>query len=147
MDNAASIGRFVSDDGHASEPQDLWVTRMDWRFTERAPRIEKRADHDYFVAGGIPGFAMKDLLGSFGNEKAEGRQIIDRSHNRAAEMRLGADDPKARLADQDLDNLRAEVCYPNHGLGRDYSLANWRTITRPNSMAANTEISVKRSAW
>src|SRR6266567_4725938 len=116
MDIAASIGRFVSADGHANEPQDLWVTRMDRRFRERAPRIEKRADADYFVAEGIPEFAMEDLLGSFANEKAEGRQITDRSHNRAAEMRLGADDPKARLADHDLDNLRAEVCYPNHAL-------------------------------
>ena len=39
--------KFISADGHVMEPADLWVTRMDKRFRERAPRVESREDADY----------------------------------------------------------------------------------------------------
>ena len=48
--------------------------------------------------------------------KAEGRPIEDRTHNRKAEVRAGAYDPVARLKDQDMDNIGAEVIYPGDAL-------------------------------
>jgi hypothetical protein len=35
---------YVSADGHVVEPADLWTTRMDKRFRDRAPRVESRAN-------------------------------------------------------------------------------------------------------
>jgi uncharacterized protein len=110
------IGKFVSADGHVHEPEDLWLTRMDQRFRSRAPQVERREDADYFRIEGLEPFALTDLVGAMANEKAEGSEIRNRSHNREAQMRPGAIDPNARLLDQDLDNLRAEVCYPNRAL-------------------------------
>ncbi|HLI62778.1 MAG TPA: amidohydrolase family protein [Terriglobales bacterium] len=110
------IGRFVSADGHANEPGDLWIKRMDKRFRDRAPRIERREDADYFVADGLPAFAMEGLLGGMADSKKAGRELTMATGNRSTDIRAGATDPVARLADQDLDNLRAEVCYPNHAL-------------------------------
>lgn len=46
----ASIeGSYLSADGHVVEPADLWTTRMDKRFRDRAPRIESRPENDYYV--------------------------------------------------------------------------------------------------
>ncbi|MDO8433711.1 MAG: amidohydrolase family protein [Candidatus Binatus sp.] len=56
------------------------------------------------------------LEGSMMNEKIEGHIDALRPH-RFEEARRGAWEPSARLADQDLDNLRAEVIYPGVGLG------------------------------
>src|SRR5260370_12076207 len=32
------LDKFISSDGHLVEPDDLWVTRMDQRFRDRAPQ-------------------------------------------------------------------------------------------------------------
>jgi len=36
------VEKFVSADGHLTEPDDLWVTRMEARFRDRAPRVVDR---------------------------------------------------------------------------------------------------------
>ena len=35
-------GGYVSADGHVVEPSDLWTTRLDRQFRDRAPRVESR---------------------------------------------------------------------------------------------------------
>jgi len=99
--------RFISADGHVMEPADLWVTRMDKRFRDRAPRVESREDADYLCIDGVAPTAATDLIGTMANEKAEGKPILARNHNRYADVRAGALDPLLRLKDQDLDNLSA----------------------------------------
>jgi len=108
--------KFISADGHVMEPADLWVTRMDKRFRERAPRVESREDADYLLIEGLAAAAVTDLIGTMANEKAEGKPILARNHNRYADVRAGALDPLLRLEDQDLDNLSAEVVYPNDAM-------------------------------
>jgi uncharacterized protein len=108
--------RFISADGHVMEPADLWIKRMDQRFRDRAPRIESREDADYLLIEGLAPAAVTDLIGTMANEKAEGKPILARNHNRYADVRAGALDPLLRLADQDLDNLSAEVVYPNDAM-------------------------------
>ena len=106
-------GGYVSADGHIVEPADLFTTRMDRRFRDRAPHIESRPDGDYYVIEGLEpvglGFAGE---GTIISDKAEGKTIQDISGQRIADTRPGAWDPKARLEDQDLDHVRAEIIYP-----------------------------------
>lgn len=46
----ASIDKgYVSADGHVVEPGDLWTTRMDRRFRDRAPRVDSRPKGDYYL--------------------------------------------------------------------------------------------------
>ena len=67
----ASIeGSYVSADGHVVEPADLWTTRMDKRFRDRAPRIESRPENDYYIIDGqapmpvgLEGAMMEDKVG------------------------------------------------------------------------------------
>jgi len=67
--------RFISADGHVMEPADLWITRMDKRFRDRAPHVESRDDADYLCIDGVAPTAATDLIGTMANEKAEGKPI------------------------------------------------------------------------
>jgi predicted TIM-barrel fold metal-dependent hydrolase len=105
---------YVSADGHVVEPADLWTTRMDRRFRDRAPRVESRPDADYYLIDGFPAMPV-GLEGVSIEDKIAG-EIKSPKGRRRAETRPGAFDPTARLADQALDHVRAEVIYPGVGL-------------------------------
>jgi uncharacterized protein len=107
------ITGYVSADGHVVEPADLWTTRMDRRFRERAPRVESRSDGDYYLVDGFPATPV-GLEGVSMEDKIAGE--MNSPKGRRDETRPGAFDPKARLLDQEMDHVRAEVIYPGVGL-------------------------------
>jgi len=106
-----TLDTFISADGHVVEPADLWTTRMDKRFRDRAPRVESRPDNDYYIIGNLPPFPV-GLEGAMIDDKAQQGKVERPFGRRHADTRPGAWDPHARLADQDLDHVRAEVIYP-----------------------------------
>ncbi len=108
---------YVSADGHVVEPADLWTTRMDKRFRERAPRVESREEADYYIIEGLTEFPV-GLEGVTMEEKIQG-QVTTPKGRRHAETRPGAWDPQPRLVDQERDHLRAEVIYPG-GFGLQF---------------------------
>ncbi len=105
---------YISADGHVVEPADLWATRIEKKFRDRAPRVESRDDGDYYI---IDGFAPMPvgLEGVSMEDKIAG-QIKSSKGYRHAATRPGAWDPQARLAEQDLDHVPAEVLSPGVGL-------------------------------
>jgi predicted TIM-barrel fold metal-dependent hydrolase len=105
---------YVSADGHVVEPADLWTTRIDKRFRDRAPRVESRANGDYYLIDGFEPIPV-GLEGVAIDDKIAGK-IKSAQGYRHADTRPGAWDPHARLVDQDLDHVRAEVLYPGLGL-------------------------------
>ncbi len=104
--------KFISGDSHVVEPPDLWQTRLPARLRDQAPHIEARPDGDYYVVPGLPTHRETGMLGPMIIAKARGEPILERTY-RYAEQRPGAMDPRERLKDQDLDNIKAEVIYPN----------------------------------
>ena len=47
-------GRLLSSDSHIVEPADLWLTRMDKKWRDKAPRIEMLDETgDYIVIDGL----------------------------------------------------------------------------------------------
>jgi predicted TIM-barrel fold metal-dependent hydrolase len=106
-----AIQSFISADSHVVEPPDLWTTRMEQRFRARAPRIERTAAGDHWVAEGLNSLPI-GLFGPMVSEKAQGG-IDDRGQERRYEdTRPGANNPEARLVDQRLDHVEAEVIFP-----------------------------------
>ena len=107
-------GGYVSADGHVVEPADLWTTRMDKRFRARAPRVESKPEADFYIIDGLEPLPV-GLEGVSMEDKIAG-EILSPQGRRHADTRPGAWDPQARLTDQEMDHLRAEVMYPGVGL-------------------------------
>jgi predicted TIM-barrel fold metal-dependent hydrolase len=105
---------IVSADSHVLEPADLWTTRLDNRFRDRAPRVVRKPDGPgyQFVAPGIRPFAVATGwgLGKSGKELAE---QLTKGYEAA---RASGWDPAERIKDQEIDGVAAEVLYTTLGL-------------------------------
>ena len=62
---------FISADSHVVEPADLWTTRMDRKFRDRAPHFERGAHGDHWVVEGLNSLPI-GLFGPMVSEKAQG---------------------------------------------------------------------------
>lgn len=102
---------LYSADSHVFEPQDLWTRRIASAFRDRAPKIVRKPETgDWLVADGVPPIAVALSIQA-------GRDIDKRSqYGLYEEARPSGWDPAARLADQDLDGVGAEVLYPSNAL-------------------------------
>ncbi len=107
--------KFISADSHIVEPEDLWVTRMDRRFRDRAPRAEMRNGEKFMVVEASLEVSLDaDVLKATDDKH---RPALDQSSGgRHEKTRPGGLDPHLRLLDQDADNIAAEIVYPNWGL-------------------------------
>ena len=109
-------GRLLSSDSHIVEPADLWLTRMDKKWRDKAPRIEMLDETgDYIV---IDGLRPRPLAfeGPMQDLKAQGMEIPAPKGYRYSDNRPGTWDPHERLKDQDMDGVSGEVIYPGVGL-------------------------------
>ena len=109
----ARAGFMISADSHSVIPADLFETRLDRKLRARAPRVESRADADYLVVEGLPPGRYDGALGSMAETMWAGEASGPARLYRYLEQRPGAGDPVARIADQDLDHVCAEVVYPS----------------------------------
>jgi predicted TIM-barrel fold metal-dependent hydrolase len=103
---------MISADSHIVEPADLWVRGVAPEFRDRVPRIDSRPDADYLVIEGMRDWRVSGAEGAMATTKLAGEDITAAKVYRYRDERSGAWDPVARLADQDIDQIRAEVIYP-----------------------------------
>jgi len=103
--------KAISADSHIIEPPDLWVTRLDARFQERAPRVVRSPETDRWVCAEAVLPAITDLVGvnrDFLSSQTAGRYGVD--------ILPGGYDPDERLKDLEKDGISGEVLYPTVGL-------------------------------
>lgn len=110
--------KIISADSHMTEPMDLWETRLDKKYQDRAPKILFNKD-----SGSHPAltFTVEDapsmpVAGGFaagiaGEELAE---FLIKGDYKAA--RPSGWDPSERLKDQDIDGISGEILYPTLGM-------------------------------
>jgi uncharacterized protein len=104
---------IISADSHVTEPPDTYVDRIDRRFRERAPHVVRDAQRgDLFVIDGMDKPIPMGLVAAAG-KPAESLRMFGA---RLEDMHRGGWDPEARLADQDVDGVSAEVLYPTVGM-------------------------------
>jgi predicted TIM-barrel fold metal-dependent hydrolase len=105
----------ISADSHVTEPADLWQERVDRRFRDRAPYVTKNPGAGpawLFVAEGTAPFPVS---GGFAAGRS-GQALAEFQKAGYAEARPSGWDPVARIADQELDGIDAEVLYPSLGM-------------------------------
>jgi uncharacterized protein len=104
----------ISADSHVTEPGDCYLPRIDPRFRDRAPRA---ITHE--TMGAVMLIDNGATLVPYGMVAAAGRpveRIGPFQHVGWDELHEGGWDPDARLREQDLDGVAAEVLYPSVGM-------------------------------
>ena len=106
---------IFSADSHVVEPADVWTSRMDARFRDRAPHIIKEANGikgDFFVCEGLQPFSVS----AFAVAGVDPRAYSDEMSKGYPGVRPGAWDPEQRVKDQDIDGVAGEVLYTSLGM-------------------------------
>jgi predicted TIM-barrel fold metal-dependent hydrolase len=107
--------KVLSADSHVLEPPDLWTTRMDAKFRDRAPHLIHEYNGrkgDFIACDGLRPFNPTGL-GSAGIPPEELEKFSEGGY---AVCRPGSWDPAERLKDMDLDGLQAEIFYCGFGM-------------------------------
>lgn len=104
----------ISSDSHVFEPPDLWVNRIDHRFKERAPHMERVGDADQLIIEGNQQLAGIGLISGAGLRFETPELITNQA--RFEDVHVGGYDPDRHIADMELDGVAGEVLYPSQGL-------------------------------
>ena len=104
---------IISADSHITEAPGTYVDRIDRRFRDRAPHVVRDAKRgDLFVIDGMDKPIPMGLIAAAGKPAEELRMFGARMED----MHPGGFDPEARLGEQDVDGVSAEVLYPTVGM-------------------------------
>jgi len=104
---------IISADSHITEPPGTYVDRIDKKYRDSAPRMQRHDQlGDIFVIDGLATPVPMGLVAAAGKPPEE----IRISGVKFEEMHRGGWDPEARLADQDRDGVSAEIIYPTVGM-------------------------------
>ncbi len=105
--------RIISADSHVVEPVDLWETRMDRKYRDRAPRVKQDERGQWVIsAPDCTEFPVAALFAA-GKRGAELRALYEKGYEAG---RPGGWDPLERIKDQDIDGVLAEVLYTSNGM-------------------------------
>jgi predicted TIM-barrel fold metal-dependent hydrolase len=117
---------ILSSDSHVFEPADLWQTRIDAAFRDRAPRIQRIDGADQIVVEADQVLSGIGLISNAG-ARFEAPETIS-AHGRLEDVLSGGWDPAQHLKDMALDGVAGEVLYPSQGLFY-YRLADGRLMS------------------
>ncbi len=105
---------ILSSDSHVFEPPDLWQTRIDAAFRDRAPRIERIGGADQIVVEADQILSGIGLISNAG-ARFDSPETIS-AQGRFEDVHRGGYDPEQHLKDMALDGVAGEVLYPSQGL-------------------------------
>src|SRR5262245_24629186 len=105
---------ILSSDSHVFEPPDLWTTRIDTAFRDRAPRMLRIDGVDQLVVEADQVVSGIGLISNAG-ARFEAPETIS-SQGRFEDVHPGGYDPDQHLKDMQLDGVAGEVLYPSQGL-------------------------------
>ena len=120
--------RVISSDSHIFEPADLWTSRIEPKFKDRAPRMIHREEDnsDWFYCDG-----MKGVSGGSGGGQGTSR-FEDPENLKFAgssdQILPGGYIPEEHVKDLDLDGIDVDLLYPTNGLLL-YSLPDGELLT------------------
>jgi predicted TIM-barrel fold metal-dependent hydrolase len=106
---------IISADSHVMEPADLWTSRLDVSMRDQAPQVRPNEGRPGFSfhAPGLPPSPVSGAWGA-GRSGAELKEHLELAGYEAA--RPSGWDPAARLLDQDVDGVAAEVLQTTLGM-------------------------------
>jgi predicted TIM-barrel fold metal-dependent hydrolase len=124
-----TIPKIISVDDHVVEPADLWSSRLPAKYKEVGPHVEYHPMGTPILDGGgyieQPGTEGKPIVWWFYEDhKYSLKRLIAAAGFSADEisfegvtfddMRPGCWQPKARVADMEMNHVEASLCFPNY---------------------------------
>ena len=106
--------RIISSDSHVFEPRDLWTTRIDPKFRDRAPRVARIEDgNDWWVCDG-----WKVLFMGPGAQTGVRFDEPEKLTNSGTfeDVRPGGYIPEEHVKDMEIDGVDVSIVYPTVGL-------------------------------
>jgi predicted TIM-barrel fold metal-dependent hydrolase len=105
----------ISADSHVMEPADLWTSRLAPGLRDQAPQVRRNEDRPgwSFHAPGLPPSTVAGAWGA-GRSGEDLKAHLETAGYESA--RPSGWDPAARLEDQDVDGVHAEVLYGTLGM-------------------------------
>jgi len=104
----------LSSDSHVFEPPDLWQTRIDRAFRDRAPRIVRIDGGDHVVVEADQVLSGIGLISNAG-ARFEVPETLSAA-GRMESVHRGGYEPAQHLTDMAIDGVAGEVIYPSQGL-------------------------------
>ncbi len=104
----------ISSDSHVFEPPDLWTNRIDARFRDRAPRMQRVEGVDHLIVEDDQMIAGIGLISNAG-ARFEAPETIS-AHGAFEDVHVGGYDPDQHMKDMKIDGVSGEVLYPSQGL-------------------------------
>ena len=104
----------ISSDSHVFEPPDLWTTRIDSEFKERAPHMRNVDGLDRLFVEGDQFLAGIGLISGAGMRFENPEDI--QHEGRFEDVHIGGYEPGEHIRDMKTDGVSAEILYPSQGL-------------------------------
>jgi predicted TIM-barrel fold metal-dependent hydrolase len=107
--------RIISADSHFVEPPNMWAERIDKSFRDRAPHTVRGLngrEGEFFVCENINPFPVAAFFGA----GVPSEQLPEHNKKGFESAPASVWDPAARVKDQDLDGVQAEVIYTSMGM-------------------------------
>jgi predicted TIM-barrel fold metal-dependent hydrolase len=107
--------RIISADSHFVEPPNMWAERIDKKFRDRAPHTVRGLngkEGEFFVCENINPFPVAAFFGA----GVPSQELPEHNKKGFESAPASVWDPAARIKDQDLDGVRAEVIYTSMGM-------------------------------
>src|SRR5258708_9648011 len=104
---------MLSSDSHVFEPPDLWQTRIDRAFRDRAPRIERIDAADQIVVEADQTLSGIGLISNAGARFGAPETIS--VQGRFEDVHRGGYDPEQHLKNMALDGVAGEALYTSKG--------------------------------
>ncbi|MSQ68741.1 MAG: amidohydrolase [Gammaproteobacteria bacterium] len=106
---------IISADSHVMEPPGTYIDRIAHKYRATAPRVESDpARGDTYVIHGMKETIPMGLVAAAGKSAQELGQAARMA--KFEDLHRGGWDPQARIGDQDLDGVAAEIIYPSVGM-------------------------------
>jgi predicted TIM-barrel fold metal-dependent hydrolase len=106
--------RIISSDSHVFEPADLWTSRIDRAFRERAPRVVHDGQYDQWVVEGNKKVGSIGLVSQAGVRFQAPEKITFAGSYQ--DVRPGGWDPLEHVKDMEIDGVSGGVLYTSNGL-------------------------------
>ena len=106
--------RVISSDNHVAEPADLWTSRAEPKFRERAPHIESMEDGDFWFCDGQRFGGLSASGANVGLRFEEPEKLS--SKHRIEDSRPGGYIPEEHVKDMKTDGVDVSIVYPTIGL-------------------------------